>query len=115
MVSRNRRNRIAIIKSVLSASIRPIQKTYLMYASNLNHKTLNEYLDFLLKKGMIEQTDRKFVITKKGTMFLQKAEEYEDLLVKAEKIKKELLETLEMDEEKEDEYPTAQIEPKSFQ
>ena len=53
-----RRGKLEIIADILS-SIQDkegkIKPTHLLYKSNLSHAKLKEYLDILLKKGMIEE------------------------------------------------------------
>ena len=53
-------------------------KTQIMYKANLSFTQLNGYIDFLLKNGLITQTNRTvsdckevYIITKKGMDFLQ--------------------------------------------
>jgi predicted transcriptional regulator len=62
-------------------------KTQIMYKANLSFTQLNNYLDFLLKKGFITQTNRTssdckevYVITEKGVNFLQARSELIRLL-----------------------------------
>ncbi|BBG24894.1 winged helix-turn-helix domain-containing protein [Sulfuracidifex tepidarius] len=95
MKRRARRNKIAIIKSILSASIKETQKTSLMYAANLNHKTITGYLSDLIKSDLIIETGNKaFQTTDKGKMILKKIEEYERHIQEAEKIKSVIDEVL---------------------
>ncbi|MUN28985.1 winged helix-turn-helix domain-containing protein [Sulfuracidifex metallicus] len=93
MKRRTRRNKIAIIRSILSSATNEIQKTALMYAVNLNHKTISYYLNELIKRGLISETANKgFQTTEKGKLLAKRIEEYEKHLEEAEKIKKSVLE-----------------------
>ena len=57
-----RRGRLEIIADILRSiqskggSIKP---THLLYKSNLSHAKLKEYLDTLLERGMIEESETK--------------------------------------------------------
>ena len=53
-----RRGKLEIIADILSSIQNKegkIKPTHLLYKSNLSHAKLKEYLDILLKKGMIEE------------------------------------------------------------
>ncbi|RLF14428.1 MAG: hypothetical protein DRJ66_06055 [Thermoprotei archaeon] len=48
------------------------KKTHIMYEANLNWSQLNEYLNFMRDKGLIQYNDNGDVcITKKGVRFLE--------------------------------------------
>ena len=51
--------------------------THILYGANLSHKRLKEYLDFLLAREFIEETEVKgrlyYRITEKGSAFIRKA------------------------------------------
>lgn len=73
-----RRGRLEIIADILRSiknkegSIKP---THLLYKSNLSHAKLMEYVDILLKKGMIEEQ-----LVKGKKMFFMKEQGYKFLL-----------------------------------
>ena len=73
-----RRGRLEIIADILKSiknkegSIKP---THLLYKSNLSHAKLMEYVDILLKKGMIEEQ-----LVKGKKMFFMKEQGYKFLL-----------------------------------
>ena len=73
-----RRGRLEIIADILRSiknkegSIKP---THLLYKSNLSHAKLMEYVDILLKKGMIEEQ-----LVKGKKMFFMKDQGYKFLL-----------------------------------
>lgn len=73
-----RRGKLEIIADILK-SIQDkegkIKPTHLLYKSNLSHAKLKEYVDILLKKGMIEEQS-----VKNKKMFLMKDRGYKFLL-----------------------------------
>jgi len=72
-----RRTQLEIIHDMLKAihdkggTIKP---THLLYKSNLSHKRMKEYLDQLMERKLIDQTEMKekqfFVLTDAGREFL---------------------------------------------
>ena len=54
------------------------KKTHLMYQSNLCYDQLNYYMEFLLKKGFLEEKNKSqgslYNITNKGKEFLKNIE-----------------------------------------
>jgi predicted transcriptional regulator len=79
----SRRSRLELIFDILSAIQNKggkIKPTHLMYKSNLSHKLLNNYLDELIEKELIniqeeflkkrKTTTKTVVITDKGLGFL---------------------------------------------
>lgn len=78
MVSK-KRERLEVIRDIILAvrDNRNIKPTRLLYASNLSPQMFKEYVDELIKKGLIKlETDKEdkkyFVITSKGYEFLEK-------------------------------------------
>jgi len=71
------RGSLDIIADILEASKVKARKTYLMYRCNLSFKQLENYLNLLLKRGLIstvEDNDNNaslFKITEKGEYFLE--------------------------------------------
>ena len=72
-----RRGRLEIIADILRSIQNKggkIKPTHLLYKSNLSHAKLNEYLDVLLKKEMVEEKEvngRKMISMKEqGHKFL---------------------------------------------
>jgi predicted transcriptional regulator len=49
-----KRNRHEIISKILSVCIGEASKTRIVYQANLNFRTVNPYLDLLIKANMIE-------------------------------------------------------------
>ena len=76
-----RRGKLEIIADILS-SIQDkegkIKPTHLLYKSNLSHAKLKEYLDVLIKKGMIEERllkgKKMFFMKEQGYKFLSEFE-----------------------------------------
>jgi len=73
------RDRLDIIADILKAANgKPVRKTYLMYKCNLSFKQLKSYLNFMLKKELLQEivTHKSgkatvFQITQKGQTFLK--------------------------------------------
>lgn len=57
--------------------------THILYGANLSHKRLKEYLDFLLERAFIEETEVKgrlyYRITERGSAFVREFEKIEEL------------------------------------
>ncbi len=70
-----RRSRIDIIIDVLEVAIMGVNKTSVVYKSNLNFKLAEKYLELLQKQGMVENKEDKYITTEKGNIFLKKAKE----------------------------------------
>lgn len=76
-----RRGKLEIIADILSSIQNKegkIKPTHLLYKSNLSHAKLKEYLDILLKKGMIEERlvkgRKMFFMKDQGHKFLSEFE-----------------------------------------
>ena len=71
------RTRMEILASVLDVAHGGAIKTHIMYKANLSHKQLEKYLEFLKRKGLLEEvpesheTVRFYRVTEKGTQFLK--------------------------------------------
>jgi predicted transcriptional regulator len=70
-----RRSRIDIIIDVLEVAKMGVNKTSVVYRSNLNFKLAEKYLELLQKHGLVEKRVDKYITTEKGKIFLQKAKE----------------------------------------
>jgi len=75
--SSKHRGSLDIIADILEASRGKVRKTYLMYRCNLSFKQLENYLNLLLKRGLISTIEDNgnnaslFKITEKGEYFLE--------------------------------------------
>lgn len=69
------RNRIDIIIDVLEVAIAGVNKTSIVYRTNLNFKLANKYLGYLQTRGLIENRMNKYITTQKGKILLEKAKE----------------------------------------
>ncbi|MCZ7372508.1 MAG: hypothetical protein O8C60_02435 [Candidatus Methanoperedens sp.] len=70
-----RRSRIDIIIDVLEVAKIGINKTGVVYKTNINFKLADKYLDLLQKQGFVENIVDKYITTNKGKIFLEKARE----------------------------------------
>lgn len=84
--SRTRRDRLYIIAQILSIAKDGSLKTQIMYRANLSFAQLNEYLNFLIKRELLNiNSDNGKTIyrtTVKGVKYLQSYEEISKLLRK---------------------------------
>jgi predicted transcriptional regulator len=76
--SNKHRGSLDIIADILEASKGRTRKTYLMYRCNLSFKQLENYLNLLLKRGLLrtiedddDNNSNRFRITEKGERFLE--------------------------------------------
>ena len=76
-----RRGKLEIIADILRSMQKKegkIKPTHLLYRSNLSHAKLKEYLDVLIKKGMIEERllkgKKMFFMKEQGYKFLSEFE-----------------------------------------
>ncbi|MGC9345274.1 MAG: winged helix-turn-helix domain-containing protein [Candidatus Bathyarchaeales archaeon] len=77
-VSNSHRGRLDIIADILVASYGGVKKTYLMYQCNLSFRQLKYYLNFMIKKGLLQvvapsgdSNPGLFEVTDKGRKFLK--------------------------------------------
>lgn len=79
-----RRDRMFIVDEILMASSKGLAKTQIMYQTNLSYKTLNEYLTFMLKTGLINKNrgkcKTKYFTTEKGVRVLNLCRQLTKLL-----------------------------------
>lgn len=76
---RSRMERYIDILNVL-AHTGPLKLTHIMYKSNFNGSILKEYLDFLIKQGLVEERTIKknrtvFAVTQRGAIVLKHFQE----------------------------------------
>ena len=70
-----RRNRIDIIVEVLDVAKNGVNKTSIVYKTNLNFRIAERYLKLLEIQGFMENKSDKYITTNKGRVFLEKARE----------------------------------------
>ncbi len=70
-----RRSKIDIIIDVLEVAKMGVNKTSVVYRTNLNFKLADKYLELLQNQGLVENRLDKYVTTDKGKIFLEKAKE----------------------------------------
>ncbi|MEM4703453.1 MAG: winged helix-turn-helix domain-containing protein [Candidatus Bathyarchaeia archaeon] len=82
--SSKRRDKLFIIAEILEIAKEGTLKTQVMYRANLSFAQLNDYLDFMLKIGLLEKTETNgkevYRATEKGLNFLQRYHEINQLL-----------------------------------
>jgi predicted transcriptional regulator len=82
--SAKRRDKLYIIAEILDIAKEGTLKTQVMYRANLSFTQLNEYLNFMLKIGLLDksQTNERevYTATDKGLDFLQRYREITELL-----------------------------------
>lgn len=71
----------------------PLKVTYIMRKANINHKALNEQLDFLIAQGLIETRQegerRVFTVTQQGITVLKYFRELKQVLPTTQEDKKQ--------------------------
>jgi predicted transcriptional regulator len=70
-----RRSKIDIIIDVLEVAKMGVNKTSVVYRTNLNFKLADKYLELLQNQGLVENRLDKYITTDKGKIFLEKARE----------------------------------------
>ena len=70
-----RRSKIDIIIDVLEVAKMGVNKTSVVYRTNLNFKLADKYLELLQNQGLVENKLDKYITTDKGKVFLEKAKE----------------------------------------
>lgn len=70
-----RRTRLDIIINIMEEATMGVNKTSIVYRTNLNFTLADKYLDMLQKQGFIETRSEKYKTTEKGIKFLEKAKE----------------------------------------
>lgn len=83
MFAAERRNSMEIMMNILEESKSGINKTRLVYRTNLNFLVIRKYMDFLIGRGLlrVEQTQGNlFVTTDKGTEVLTEYNKMRDIM-----------------------------------
>ena len=70
-----RRSRIDIVVEILGVAKNGVNKTAIVYRTNINFTLAEKYLELLEKQGFLEKNSEKYITTDKGKIFLQKAKE----------------------------------------
>lgn len=75
-----RRSRVDIIIDILDVAREGVNKTSLVYKTNLNFKLIDEFLNLLQEYGLMENkldvdAKIKYITTEKGKTFLKKTKE----------------------------------------
>ena len=68
---KERRSRMDILADILSVAGEETKKTHIVYSANLNFARVDEYLQYLVDKGLIEKKSGEFKTTEKGEEFLR--------------------------------------------
>jgi len=82
-----RRSKLEMYVDILSVLARkgPLKLTHVMYKANVNCSVLKEYLDFLLKQGLVEERTIKkqrtvYTVTQRGITVLKYFKELKQVL-----------------------------------
>lgn len=72
------RSKLDIIAAILRVASQNAKKTQIMYQANLSYKLLTKYLSETIEASLLrfERKNRRYVVTTKGHMFLEKYREY---------------------------------------
>lgn len=72
--SRRNRTRLEIMAGILTVASEGARKTRIMYQANLSFTQLQQYLEYLIQRGLIrktENTDIYYQTTERGSQFLK--------------------------------------------
>jgi len=69
-LQRKNRGTIEMMASILEVCLESTKKTHILYRANISSDPLNEYLEFLVKSGMLEKTEL-YRTTVKGRIYLE--------------------------------------------
>lgn len=70
-----RRTRIDIIIEILEVAKSGVNKTGLVYRTNLNFRLAEKYIELMEKQGFLRNMSEKYITTDEGRVFLMKAKE----------------------------------------
>ncbi len=70
-----RRSRLDIVIDILEVAKEEVNKTGIVYRTNLNFLLTDKYLALLIEKGFLEKRGEKYATTDAGKVFLEKARE----------------------------------------
>jgi predicted transcriptional regulator len=70
-----RRSRIDIVVEVLEVAKNGVNKTAIVYRTNLNFRLADKYIELLENQGLLENKLNKYITTDRGRIFLGKAKE----------------------------------------
>jgi predicted transcriptional regulator len=78
---KTKRNQVEIIAEILKLCRKPTAKTQIMHKINMSYRGVQKFIKQLLKLELLSlENDMKYVITEKGSEFIVKYEELEELL-----------------------------------
>lgn len=95
VLKRKRRSGALILRDILLAAEKGAKKTHIMFGTNMNPLVLTRYLDFAVKRGLLEQKAYIYFTTEKGREFLRWFGRLEELVEEVERVKGELAKLLE--------------------
>jgi len=78
---KERRSKLEIIANILSAALKGAKKTEIVYKANINFRRIEEFLSFLIEKGLIEHTNGEYKTTSRGKEFLDDYQHMKDHLL----------------------------------
>lgn len=73
---RRKRSKYEIIHDILSNCQNGAKKTWVMYRANLSYDLTTNYMNELMKNGLIENRDGIFITTEKGKQLLELLERW---------------------------------------
>ena len=79
---KGRRGRFEILLDVLSVARHGARKTEIVYKANLNFARIDNYLNYLVDKALIEKSGAFYRTTERGNEFLRDYQELEYLILK---------------------------------
>ena len=99
-LQRKKRSRYEIVAEILEQCQNGARKTWVMYRANLSYDLTTNYLNNLVKAGLLENRDGLYYITDKGRQLLELLKEWREKRNEFMEINKKVNEMLpEMEEE----------------
>jgi len=100
-----RRSRIDIVVDLLEVTKNGVNKTAIVYKTNLNFRLADKYLLHLEKQGLLEKKSDKYFTSDKGKIFLGKAKDLTTQLETIIQTGKENIKQIDTLKQKEQEIP----------
>lgn len=76
-----RRDHAEVLCSMLEAGLNGVNKTGIVYRSNINFDIVKQYLIDLMKAKLLETDGKLYQTTEKGVSFMRKYAELREMLV----------------------------------
>ena len=107
---RKKRSKYEIVHDILDQCQNGAKKTWIMYRANLSYDLTTNYLNDLVKRGLVENREGLFYITDKGKQLLEVLKAWKEKKAGVEELVRKIRELY---PEPEEEGEKAQTEPQA--